>query len=296
MLMALPRTQFRLEPLGPFSLAAAARFWGGFTPAAHGGLDPEGHLHMAFPLEGTWTTVGVCLRESRDNAVVGEVYGDFSDVARVERQTARILSLDVDGSPFPLIAQRDPIAGELQRRFPGLRPVCFYSAYEAATWAIISQRIGMRQAAAIKARIAESLGEVVEIHGQPMRAFPSPEGLLSLREFAGLFGRKLEYLHAVAHAAQAGDLDAAYLRSLPEDVALSRLQSLPGIGPFGAQLILLRGAGHPDYLTLVEPRFRQAVTHAYQLDHEATDDDLRRISDNWRPFRMWQTFLFRQHG
>lgn len=141
--------------------------------------------------------------------------------------------------------------------------MCFYSPDEAATWAIISQRIAI---------------------------------LLSLHEVSGLFGRKLEYLHAVARAAQAGDLDAGYLGSLPDEVALARLQCLPGIGPFGAQLILLRGAGHPDYLTLVEPRFRQAVTQAYHLDHQATDEDLRRISDNWRPYRMWQTFLFRQHG
>jgi DNA-3-methyladenine glycosylase II len=152
----------------------------------------------------------------------------------------------------------------------------------------------MRQAAAIKSRIAESLGEIVNIHGQPMRAFPSPEALLSLREFPGLFGRKLEYLQAIARAAQAGELDAGYLRLLPDEVALARLQSLAGIGPFAAQLILLRGTGHPDYLTLVEPRFRQAVTKAYHLEHDATDDDLRSISDNWRPYRMWQTFLFRQ--
>ncbi|MBV8717477.1 MAG: DNA-3-methyladenine glycosylase 2 family protein, partial [Chloroflexi bacterium] len=72
-------------------------------------------------------------------------------------------------------------------------------------------------------------------------------------------------------------------------------RALPGIGPFGSELILLRGAGHPDYLTLVEPKFRRAVRQAYGLDHEPTDDDLWRISEPWRPYRMWQTFLLRQH-
>ena len=69
---------------------------------------------------------------------------------------------------------------------------------------------------------------------------------------------------------------------------IERDQALPGIGPFSSELILLRGAGHPDYLTFVEPRFRVAVTHAYRLDHLATDDDLRRIS------AAWMTFLLRQ--
>jgi DNA-3-methyladenine glycosylase II len=295
-MMTLQRTAFRLEPLGPFSLEAAARFWGGFAPAAHGGLDEAGHLHMPFPADGSWATVGVCVQEQEGGALAGNVYGDSPDGAAVKRQTARILSLDVDGRDFPRIGDRDPVAADLQRQFPGLRPVCFYSPYEAAVWAIISHRINMRQAAAIKARICEAFGEIVEIHGEAMRAFPAPETLVRLQEFPGLFGRKLESLRAIATAALNGDLNAAYLRSLPDDIALGHLQNLPGIGPFSAELILLRGAGHADYLTLAEPKFRHAVGELYGLDREPSDEDLRRISDNWRPYRMWQTFLVRQRA
>ena len=284
---------FSIEPLGPFSLRAAARFWGGFTPAAHSGPDGEGHLHMAFPVEGTWATAGVCVREV-DGKIVGCVYGE-AEPGVVERQTMRILSLDVDGRGLAGIGLRDRVAGALLERFPGLRPVCFYSPYEAAAWAILSQRINMRQAAAIKARLSDTFGETVDIHGESMRAFPSPQALLTLTELPGLFAAKPTRLHAIAAAALAGDLDATYLRSLPDEVALAHLQCLPGIGPFGSQLILLRGAGHPDFLTLVEPKFRQAVGRAYGLDHEPTDADLRRISDAWRPYRMWITFLLRQH-
>lgn len=283
---------FVLEPRGPFSLQAAAQFWGGFTPASHAGLDAEGHLHMAFPVEGNWTTAGVCLREI-DTNIAGQVYGEI-DVAAVRRQTARILSLDVDGSAFAEVGRRDPVVADLQQRFPGLRPVCFYSTYEAAVWAILSQRVQMGQAARTKDRLREAFGEVVNIHGQPMRAFPPPAALVGLKEFPGLFSRKPAHLQAIARAALAGDLKADYLRSVPEARALEHLQKLPGIGPFGADLILLRGAGHPDYLTLLEPRFRRAVANAYRLDHVPTDDDLRRISDRWVPFRMWVSFLLRQ--
>jgi DNA-3-methyladenine glycosylase II len=294
-LEAPARASFEIQPLGPFSLEAAARFWGGFTPAGHDGLDAQGHLHMAFPVEVTWTIAGVCVREV-NHSIVCEAYGHPTpDIDAVKRQTARILSLDVDGRGFPAIGQADPVAAELQRRYPGLRPVCFYSPYEAAVWAILSQRIGMQQAAAIKARLCERLGEQVSLHGQAMRAFPAPQILAELEDFPGLFGRKPEYLRGLARAALAGDLDAATLRSLPDDAALEQLRNLPGIGPFSSELILLRGAGHPDYLTLLEPRFRHAVAQAYGFTHEPTDVDLRRISDNWRPYRMWQTFLLRQH-
>jgi DNA-3-methyladenine glycosylase II len=283
---------FALEPLGRFSLDAAARFWGVFTPASRAGLDAEGHLHMAFPVDGSWASVGVCVREV-GGEIAGRVFSDV-DADVVGRQTARILSLDVDGRAFAEVGARDPVVADLQQRYPGLRPVCFYSTYEAAVWAILSQRVQMRRAARIQDRLREARGQLVEIHGKSMRAFPSPEALLGLEEFPGLLGSKSARLHVIARAALAGNLNADYLRSLPDAEALDRLQTLPGIGPFSSELILMRGAGHPDYLTLLERRFRHAVKQAYRLDHLPTDDDLRRISEPWRPYRTWVTFLLRQ--
>jgi hypothetical protein len=40
-------------------------------------------------------------------------------VAEVRPQVERILALDVDGSGFPAVGERDPVVGELQRRYPG---------------------------------------------------------------------------------------------------------------------------------------------------------------------------------
>jgi DNA-3-methyladenine glycosylase II len=161
---------------------------------------------------------------------------------------------------------------------------------------VLSHRINKHQAARIKTRLSEAFGSRVDIHGRPTRAFPSPRALIGLEAFVGLFGSKPEWVRAIAACALAGELHGAYLRSLPEDIALARLRALPGIGPFGSELILLRGAGHPDYLTLIEPKFRNAVGQAYGLPQLPTDDDLRRISENWRPYRMWQTFLLRQRN
>ncbi len=45
------------------------------------------------------------------------------------------------------------MVGRLKERYPGLRPVLFYSPYGAAAWAIIGNRIQIVQAARIKARI-----------------------------------------------------------------------------------------------------------------------------------------------
>jgi DNA-3-methyladenine glycosylase II len=288
---------FILPARGPFSLAASTRFLEGFAPAA---FDPTAGqaLELAFPVEGTWETVGVRVREHADG-VSAEIVSPVSPgpelLAAVRDQVARILSLDVDGSGFAAVGERDPVVAGLQRRYPGLRPVGFWSPYEAAAWAIIGARIRIRQAAAIKARMASELGQAVSFGGRAVSAFPAPQRLVSLDGFPGLAGRKPEWLRSLAVAALDGRLDAARLRALPAQEALAQLRELPGIGDFSAELVLLRGAGSPDEVPRHEPRLARAVALAYDRPGPPTADELTRISDNWKPYRTWTTLLLRTY-
>ena len=214
-------------------------------------------------------------------------------VAEVRPQIDRILALDVDGSGFPAVGERDPVVGELQRRYPGLRPVGFWSPYEAAAWTIIGHRIRITQAAAIKARMAERLGEPVRFGRRVVHAFPSPQRLAGLDTFPGLAGRKPEWLRSLARAALDGQLDAARLRAMPPGEALTDLKKLPGIGDFSAGLTLLRGANAPDAVPTAEPRLARAVALAYRLPGPAAPEQVRTVSENWRPYRTWVTLLLR---
>ncbi|MBS2548582.1 DNA-3-methyladenine glycosylase 2 family protein [Catenulispora sp. NL8] len=288
---------FTLTAKGPFSLAPSLAFLEGFTPASYQpGSDPA--LKLAFPIEGSWQTVGVRVREHA-GGVRGEVLSPQPSEKKlteaVRAQVARILSLDVDGSGFPDVGRRDKVVAGLQQRYPGLRPVCFYSPYEAAAWAIIGHRIRIRQAAAIKTRMAEQLGEPVSFGDDTVHAFPAPQRLAELQAFPGLSGRKPEWLRALAHGALEGRLDAARLRALPAEQALATLKELPGIGDFSAELVLLRGAGDPDRVPHHEPRLARAVAVAYGLPATPSDDELEQLSENWRPYRTWVCLLLRAH-
>lgn len=56
--------------------------------------------------------------------------------------------------------------------------------------------------------------------------------------------------------------------------------SYAGIGPFSAELTLIRGAGHPDMLPDHDTRLYEAIRRAYA----ATDNaDIQSITDSWRP-------------
>jgi len=87
---------FLLTARGPFSLAASARFLEGFAPAAHTGTAGQ-PLDMAFPVEGTWQTAGVRVRDHPGGAeceVVSPAAPGRELLAALRAQVARILSLE----------------------------------------------------------------------------------------------------------------------------------------------------------------------------------------------------------
>lgn len=285
--------RFEIKPEGPYSLGSNARFFERFAPATYGGIG-EDRLRFAFVADGLADgerVAGVTVHQE-DDAVIGEVYGD-ADVEVVKRQVGRILVLNVDGRGFTEVGERDPVVGGLQRRYPGLRPVCFYSPYEAAAWAIMGNRIRLAQAAKIRARMAEEMGPQVTMGDEVAHAFPGPSRLEQLETFPGLSETKIERLRHLARAAGEGGLEADLLRSLPIEEVLSRLQELPGIGPFSAELVLLRGVGEPDYLSTRAPRLDLAVAKAYGLEATPSAEELEEIAEKWRPYRTWAALHMR---
>src|SRR6184192_2103992 len=284
---------FDLEPLGDYSLKESAGFIDAWHEAPSDGSKATGHLHLAFLTDKDWTPAGVCLTQGESGQVMGTVYGD-APAAAIRAQTARILSLDVDGRGWPEVGSRDPVVGRLQKTFPGFRPVNWSNAYEAAAWCLISSRIAMRQAQTVKERMCRELGASVEIHGHRLYCFPAPEALIQMLAFKGLFGRKVEYLNALGRAALAGDLDTETLRAMKSEDALVSLKRLKGIGEFGSQLVRLRALSAVDELPTAEPRLLGAVRTAYRLSREPDVAKLEELAEKWRPYRMWVAVCLRR--
>ena len=284
---------FDIAPLGDFSLRESAEFIGAWHAAPTDGSPDAGHLHLAFLTDGGLEPVGVCLTQTPAGSVRGEVFGSAVAPA-VASQVSRILSLDVDGRGWRSVASRDRVVADLQKRFPGFRPVNWSNAYEAAAWSVMSTRITTRQAQAVKDRMCRELGEEVNVHGHRMWTFPSPERLARLESFRGLFGRKVEYLNAIGRAALAGELDTETLRALPADESLRRLRQLAGIGEFGSELIRLRALGAVDELPTRERRVLEAVRQAYDLTSAPDPAAFEALAERWRPYRMWVCVCLRR--
>lgn len=282
-----PSRTFELKAKGPFEFIQSVYFWQGFTLANAGQGAHESSIDLAFVPFGNSHAIGV-----RATGIAGglhaEIYGDAPD--RIEQDIARIFSLDVDASGFDAMVKRNPELERLLDFFPGSRPVLFATPYEAAAWAIISQRVRMTQAAKVKANLEQELGEVVRFPDNELHAFPAPDVLRTLGPFPGLMATKIERLHGLAEAANEV-LDPARLRALSPEEADATVRQIPGIGGFSAELILLRGAGFPDQLPLTGQHISEGIARLYHLPGLPNEAQVREIAERWRPFRGWIAFL-----
>ncbi|WP_051792064.1 DNA-3-methyladenine glycosylase family protein [Amycolatopsis jejuensis] len=277
---------------GAFDLAAASQWLARSGPAAHFAAEP-GVLHLAFPVEGSWTCAGVAVRQRSPGTVEVGVAAPIEVAARVIAQVSRMLSLDVDVSGFTGIASRDSVVRRLQARYAGARPVLFSSPYEAACWAVLTQGMRAPQAMRFREQLAARHGQAVGEGG--LISFPAPPALVELVSEPSLGQFRLARLRAVARAAIDGRLDAGELRALPISQAVSRLCAITGIGPFSAEQILQHGAGHHDLFPRLDTHFHEVLRAEYGLPPDTPPDELEPLADDWRPHRSLVAHLFRVH-
>ncbi len=121
--------------------------------------------------------------------------------------------------------------------------------------------------AVARLRIVQAAGlraELIAHHGRD-GAFPPPRDLRLLDP--DLPARKSEYLRAVAEAALDGLLDGAALRALDPALAVQRVEQVKGLGPFAAELVVVRGANAPDALPRHERPLDAEISERYGPAH-----------------------------
>ncbi len=262
--------ELEVDVLGPWSLVTSRAFWEGFGPAALSGQNDDEALATVFRVEADWSRAEARVTQHGSTAQI-QVTGP-GDLGAAAEQVARFLSLDVDARAWPDVGERDPIIAAAQTQLPGLRPCGFHCPYEAAAWAVLSQRVRIVQAARMR-------DDLIARHGEG-GAFPAPKSLRTLD--LDLPGRKTEYLHAVADAALDGRLDGTTLRARDPDDAVRSVQQIKGLGPFAAELVVLRGANAPDVLPRHERRLDAEIVKRYGPDRTPAE-----VAEAWRPYRTW---------
>lgn len=161
-------------------------------------------------------------------------------------RTAReILGLDEQPTSHQARAEAEPALRATALALRGMRPPRYPDLFETFANVIPFQQLSLEAGMSVVAQLVQRFGEVLRQDDRSYFAFPHAEAvadarLSSLRR-TGMSRHKSESLRAAARAIASGALTADSIAALTSSEAIERLRELPGIGPWSAALILLRG-------------------------------------------------------
>jgi DNA-3-methyladenine glycosylase II len=178
--------------------------------------------------------------------------GTLSTATRVAlaQTVGKMLGLDADPEPLQRLAEAERRLGLTALALRGMRPPRFAELFEAFANVVPFQQVSLDAGVAIVGRLVERFGESLEHDSRRFHAFPAAQVVaeartVELRE-CGMSLRKAETLRHVASAIESGELTEVMLSRMSSNEAIRYLTKLPGIGPWSAGLVLLRGLGRLD--------------------------------------------------
>lgn len=205
--------------------------------------------------------------------------------------------LDLDAEPGLIDARLGPLAAAE----PGLRLPGCVDRFELAVRAVLGQQVTVAAARTLAARLVERFGEPLaadQATAEVRRLFPTPQTMAALQPSQiaelGIIRQRAQALIALAQAWPAllfaqgqGDLAAAR----------AELLALPGIGPWTAEYMLMRGWGWPDAFPPGDIVLRRALSA--QPEHPLSLVATQAAAEAYRPYRsyavlrLWRTAAHR---
>jgi|SoiMethySBSTD1v2_1073268.scaffolds.fasta_scaffold08201_8 3-methyladenine DNA glycosylase/8-oxoguanine DNA glycosylase len=173
-----------------------------------------------------------------------------AELTKVEQIVRRVLGMDVDPAPLRRRAEAEPRLAATARALRGMRPPRFAGLFEAFASVVPFQQLSLDAGIAIVSRLVERFGKALEHGNRTYHAFPEADVVAGARIDSlgrcGLSRPKAEALRRAARAIASGQITEQRLVYLSSEEATRLLCELPGIGPWSAGVILLRGLGRLD--------------------------------------------------
>ncbi len=177
------------------------------------------------------------------------VIGD-ADAGAFEPVVRRMLGLDVSTAVFLRRAARVPWLRPVVKIMRGVRPPRYPSLWEACVNAVVFQQVSIASASAMLRRMIVAVSTPREVEGETLHAFPPATAIaaLSPADLAshGLSTAKSAALKRIAEAILDGTLVESELAPRSSAEISAKLQTVKGIGPWTAAIVLLRGFGRLD--------------------------------------------------
>jgi AraC family transcriptional regulator, regulatory protein of adaptative response / DNA-3-methyladenine glycosylase II len=212
------------------------------------------------------------------------VLDDFRDLTTAIARCRRLLDLDADPEAVLEALCADPDLGPVVTKAPGQRIPRTVDEAELAVRAVLGQQVSMKAARTHAARLVAAYGTRVEDPGGALtHTFPTVDELADI-DPVHLAVPKSRQRTLNALIAGLADKTVVLDAGSDWDSARAQLLALPGIGPWTAEVIAMRGLGDPDAFPGSDLGLRMA---AGQLGIPADERALVERSARWRPWRSY---------
>lgn len=146
--------------------------------------------------------------------------------------------------------------------------------FKALVHSIVAQQISSKAAATVWGRLC---GNFLDI---------TPDKVASADvadiQQCGLSMRKAIYIKGISEAVISGDLDLLELREMPDKGVIEKLSSLPGIGVWTAEMLLIFSLVRPDVVSWGDLAIRRGMMNLYGLK-EISKNQFDRFRKRYSP-------------
>lgn len=291
--------KFNLKIPDPFDFRLTVRKPAGWHWATPLEVFEDGVLYTALRLA-DGKLAGLSMRSDGDS-VTTNVYcrRKLDENQRDELEKRILLGLGAydDLKGFYSLGKNDPLVAKITSDLYGMRTGLAGDVFERALLAILLQMAPMRRSNDMMRSLIENYGDPISLEGKRVVFWPSAKTVAgaSVGDLARKckLGYRAKFVKAVAERLIDGFPGILELKQMSADEAVKRLQTLPGIGSYSAQII----SPHPGFpLDVWSSRIFAEILLGRTPDNprgviaEVEEEAIRR----WGDYR-WQIFVYALH-
>ena len=240
---------------------------------------------------------------SESNALNLDIlHNDGADEALVIDYVKDWFDLEYDINAFYAFASKDDRLKAVARELEGFRMLAYVDMTDVLVWAVLGQQINMKFAFELKRRLVQHFDHYIEYEGTKYWMMPGARELfdmeLSVMRGMQISSSKSEYIKNCASGLLDGSLAKAYLERFDDyGRALSHLTRVKGIGPWSANVILMRTIKFRNAIPIGDAGLKNALWATDGLNDKPTREYINEVISQWGDFGTYATlYMWRVLG
>ncbi len=282
---------FLVHPRSPFRLDVTV--WA-LRRRAHNRIDRWDGTHYTriFVVDSVPVKVCVSQRHADNKPEMLVNVGSSAPVeqvaSRIREALQRMLGFQIDVTEFYTLAEKDHLLSPLAQHFLGLKPPRFPSLFEALLNAFACQQVSLDVGIMLLNRLTATYGMQFDDGQSALSAFPEPGVLANTSveriRTLGFSHQKARAITELATALVKNQRDFSLLEAMNDEEAKTYLSSMPGVGRWTAEYVLLRGLGRLDTFPGDDVGAQKNLQQLLHLEEKPSYEKVKEVTSPWQPY------------